>query len=173
VDERRARRIRRAFSFDAAALARLRAASLLELERLDDAHAAAFARDAQADFTRLLAEDRLIAFVLCDGAEVVGSACAIFFERLPYPDGTLHAEIAGVYVAPAHRGQGWAARLVQAVVAATERRGVRKTVLHPSPLARPLYERLGFEDEPAMRLRSSPATLDTAANIALHARKSS
>lgn len=155
MEERRARRIRRAFSFDAAALARLRAASLRELGRLDDAHAEAFARDAQADFTRLLAEDRLIAFVLCDGAEVVGSACAIFFERLPYPDGMLHAEIAGVYVAPAFRGNGWAAQLVRDVVSATNNRGVRKTVLHPSPLAKPLYERLGFEDEPAMRLRTS------------------
>jgi GNAT superfamily N-acetyltransferase len=154
VEERRARRIRRAFSFDAAALARLRAASLHELGRLDDDLAEAFARDAQADFTRLLAEDRLIAYVLCDGDEIVGSACAIFFERLPYPDGMLHAEIAGVYVAPPYRGRGWAARLVQAVVDATQQRGVRKTILHPSPLARSLYKRLGFEDEPAMRLRS-------------------
>ncbi|HTW85964.1 MAG TPA: GNAT family N-acetyltransferase [Candidatus Sulfotelmatobacter sp.] len=155
MEERRARRIRRAFSFDAAALARLRAASLRELGRLDDAHAGDFARDAQSDFTRLMLDDRLVAFVLCDGEEIVGSACAIFFERLPYPDGTLHAEIAGVYVAPGHRGEGWAAQLVHAVVDAVTVRGVRKTILHPSPLARPLYERLGFIDEPAMRLCTS------------------
>ena len=145
---------RRADAGDALSLGRLRAASMIEMGYLPANDRAPFEWRAADDFRRLFRANRLIAWVLCDADRVIGSACAIFFERLPYPDGTLHAEIAGVYVTPAHRGQGWAARLIQAVVAATERRGVRKTILHPSPLARPLYERLGFEDEPAMRLRS-------------------
>ena len=88
------------------------------------------------------------------GAGVVGSACATFFERLPYPDGALHAEVAGVYVEPAYRGHGNASRLVEAVLAEITRYGVRTTFLRPSPLSKPLYERLGFteDDRSTMRL---------------------
>jgi GNAT superfamily N-acetyltransferase len=149
--------VRPAEPSDAAALARLRAASMIELAYLTPRERAAFVRRAAAHFARLFREARLVAHVLCDADAVVGSACAIFFERLPFPDGALHAEISGVYVDPAYRGAGHATRLVDEVVAAVRGSGVRRTFLRPTPGSKALYARLGFVDDDGglMRLEAS------------------
>jgi GNAT superfamily N-acetyltransferase len=132
---------------------------MIELGYLPADEDAAFARRASAGVARLLREDRLVAWLLCDGARVVGSACATFFERLPYPDGALHAEVAGVYVEPRYRGRGYASRLVEAVLAEIRAAGVRRTFLRPSPRSKALYARLGFteDDGGVMRLSASSA----------------
>ncbi len=145
--------IRPAGSGDADALARLRAASLVEQEYLPAGEREAFVARAGEDFARLFGARRLAAWVLCDGAAVVGSACALYFERLPYPDGTLHAELSGVYVAPAYRGAGHASRLVAAVVDGVRGSGARRTFLRPSAGARSLYTRLGFVEDTAGVMR--------------------
>jgi GNAT superfamily N-acetyltransferase len=103
-----------------------------------------FAARAGADIRELFDADRLIAWLLCDAEHVAGSACATFFERLPYPDGARHAEVGGVYVEPAYRGHGHASRLVEAVLAEVRAAGVRGTFLRPSPRSKALYARLGF-----------------------------
>jgi len=148
--------VRPAEPHDAGALARLRAASMIELGYLAPAEQAAFVRRAAAHFARLFDDARLVAHVLCDDDAVVGSACAIFFERLPFPDGALHAEISGVYVDPAYRRMGHATQLIDHVVAAVRRSGARRTFLRPTPGSNVLYERLGFvnDDGGLMRLRS-------------------
>jgi ribosomal protein S18 acetylase RimI-like enzyme len=139
--------IRRAGPDDAYDLAQLRAASLIEQNHLDPAQREPFARQAVDDFARLFRQGQLVAWVLCADEAIVGSSCAIYFERLPFPDGTLHAELSGVYVAPAYRRAGHASRLVAAVVADVRSSAVRKTFLRPSPTARSLYTRLGFVDD--------------------------
>ncbi|MBV9408577.1 MAG: GNAT family N-acetyltransferase [Candidatus Eremiobacteraeota bacterium] len=132
---------------DADALARLRAASMIELGYLAPAERNAFVPDAARDFVRLFANGTLLARVLCDGDAIIGTAGAVLFERLPYPGGTLHAEVSGVYVEPAHRGTGHAGRLVADVLADLRRTGVRKIFLRPSPRSRGLYARLGFVED--------------------------
>jgi GNAT superfamily N-acetyltransferase len=139
--------VRRADADDAAALARLRAASLAEQGYVATAERDAFAARATADTARLFREQRLVAWLACDGDTAIGSACAVYFDRLPFPDGTLHAELSGVYVEPAYRGAGVASRLVAAVVDTLRASGVRRTFLRPSPGARSLYTRLGFVDD--------------------------
>jgi GNAT superfamily N-acetyltransferase len=139
--------IRAAGAADAETLSRLRAASLIEQGHLSEAERGAFARRAAGDITRLFADGRLVAMLLADGARGVGSACATYFERLPFPDGTLHAELSGVYVEPAYRGAGHGSRLVSAVVEAMRVSGARRTFLRPSPGARTLYARLGFVED--------------------------
>lgn len=139
--------IRRATEADAQELARLRVASLIEQGHLRDADPRPFARRAVDDFVRLFREERLVAWVVCSAETIVGSACAIYFDRLPFPDGTLHAELSGVYVAPAYRGAGYASQLVDAVVNDVRGSGARRTFLRPSPGARSLYARLGFVDD--------------------------
>ncbi|HYZ16966.1 MAG TPA: GNAT family N-acetyltransferase [Candidatus Acidoferrum sp.] len=141
--------IRRATEADAQELARLRVASLIEQGHLRDADPRPFELRAVDDFARLFREGRLVAWVLRSDDAIVGSACAIYFERLPFPDGTLHAELSGVYVAPSHRGAGCASRLVMAVVEEVRASRVRRTFLRPSPGARSLYARLGFVDDTA------------------------
>jgi GNAT superfamily N-acetyltransferase len=139
--------IRRAQATDAHDLALLRADSLAEQGYVVPPQREAFVGDATADFARSLARGGIVAWLLCDGAEPVGSACAIYFERLPYPDGSLHAELSGVYVAPAYRRRGYASQLVAAVVDDVRRSPVRKTFLRPAPGARTLYARLGFVED--------------------------
>jgi GNAT superfamily N-acetyltransferase len=139
--------VRRADADDARHLATLRAASLAEQGYLPASERAAFVERAAADTARLFREGRLVAWLACADAAVIGSACAVYFDRLPYPDGTLHAELSGVYVDPAYRGAGCASSLVAAVVASVRAAGVRRTFLRPSPGARSLYARLGFVDD--------------------------
>ena len=139
--------IRAAQAADANALAGLRASSLIEQRYLRAPERDPFVRRATADFARLFASGRLVAMLLLDDAQPIGSACATYFERLPYPDGTLHAELSGVYVEPGYRGTGHASRLVGAVVEAVRGSSARKTFLRPSPAARSLYARLGFVDD--------------------------
>jgi GNAT superfamily N-acetyltransferase len=140
--------IRAATAADANALAGLRAASLIEQRYLRAPERDAFVRRATVDFARLFAAERLVAMLLVDESRAVGSACATYFERLPYPDGTLHAELSGVYVEPGYRRASHASRLVAAVVDAVRGSAARKTFLRPSPAARSLYARLGFVEDP-------------------------
>jgi predicted GNAT family acetyltransferase len=139
--------IRRAQPADAPDLARLRAASLAEQGYLPAAEREPFAQRAAADFAGMFAAGRFVAWLLVDGEVVVGSACANYFDRLPFPDGSLHAELSGVYVEPPYRGAGHASRLVAAVVRDIRSSPARKTFLRPSPGARSLYARLGFVDD--------------------------
>jgi GNAT superfamily N-acetyltransferase len=152
---------RRGDRADAEPLGRLRAASMIEMGYLRAEERERFAVRASADIRELFDASRWIAWVLCDGEHVAGSACATFFERLPYPDGARHAEVGGVYVEPAYRGHGHASRLVQAVLAEVRAAGVRGTFLRPSPRSKALYARLGFaEDERSlMRLPDGPPDL--------------
>ena len=75
----------------------------------------------------------------------------LFWERLPYPGTSLHAELAGVYVAPAHRRQGIARELVAEVISAARARGVRRIVLNPTALTREFYRSFGFDESGQMR----------------------
>ena len=139
--------IRRAAAADARAFGAIRAAAMAEQDHLGAHDPDAFARDAAGSFARMLAESKLVAWLLCDGERVVGSACAVYFERLAFPDGTLHAEVCGVYVDPAYRGCGMASRLIERVVADVRSSPARKTFLRPASKARALYARLGFADD--------------------------
>jgi GNAT superfamily N-acetyltransferase len=139
---------RRADEADAQELARVRVASLIEQGHGPDGDPRPFVARAAEDLARLFRAGRLVAWVLCEGETIVGSACAVYFERLPFPDGSLHAELSGVYVAPSHRGAGHASRLVRAVVEEIRASGARRTFLRPAPAARSLYARLGFVEDP-------------------------
>jgi len=146
-------------SADALDLARLRCASLLEMGLLPERKRASFERLAAAEIFELFAQERLIAWLLVANGVPSGCACAIFWQRLPYLQGSLHAEIAGVYVVPALRRAGYATELVREVLEAALSRGVRKVVLSPTEVGRAMYERLGFRDRVEMEMTArTPAS---------------
>lgn len=147
--------IRAAGQGDARALAALRARSLIEMGLLEgDARAAeTFVDAASLHIEALFARERLAASILLEGSRPAGCACVVFWNRLPYPDGFTHAEIAGVYVVPEYRRHGHATALTRAAIAAARSRNVRKIVLYPAAEARSLYERLGFTAADQMQLR--------------------
>jgi ribosomal protein S18 acetylase RimI-like enzyme len=145
--------IRAAGAADAATLAALRAESLIEMKLLEPPAGPRFVEEARRRFEELFEQRMLQAWLLLDGASPIGCACVLFWNRLPYPDGALHAEIAGVYVAPGYRRRGYATRLTREAIAAARARNARKIVLHPTAAARSLYERLGFTAAQQMQLR--------------------
>lgn len=153
VEESTTIRVRAAAMRDARALASLRAESLIEMELLERPAAPAFVAETEAGLRRLFADGKLVGWLLLDGARAIGCASVVFWERLPYPDGAVHAEIAGVYVAPAYRRRGYATALTREAIGAARERRSRKIVLHPSAAARSLYERLGFTAAHQMQLR--------------------
>jgi GNAT superfamily N-acetyltransferase len=143
--------LRQAGAFDASALAELRAAALIELGLLDPQASGAFLLRARHEYWTLLREDRVAAWLLLADGHAAGCACVVFFERLPYPHTSLHAELAGVYVAPPHRRQGIARELVGEALASARARGVRKIVLQPTGQTREFYRSLGFSESGQMR----------------------
>ncbi len=143
--------LRAATRADALALAGLRCASLSELG-LSGAPEPAFKRAAADAFEALLTSGDLAAWLLVAEGRIAGSACALFWHRLPYPQTSLHAELAGVYVAPAYRGRGIARELCREAIAASRARGVRRIVVHPSATGAALYAELGFTAGNELRL---------------------
>jgi len=149
--------LRAADRFDVRSLAQLRAASLAELELLESAGQDAFVASATREFWRLFAHDRIVAWIACDDACVVATSSAVFYDRLPYPDGSRHAELGGVYVLPGYRKRGLATELVREVIAAARAGGARKTFLRPTKSAKAIYARLGFVDTELMALDARSA----------------
>ncbi len=135
---------------DCRSLAELRAASLIELGLLSPLASEPFSAQAARELSVFFRSDRIAAWIACDGERAVASCCAVFYDRLPYPDGSRHAELCGVYVVPQYRKRGLASELVGEVVAAARAGGARKTFLRPSKQATSLYRRLGFADTELM-----------------------
>jgi ribosomal protein S18 acetylase RimI-like enzyme len=90
--------------------------------------------------------------VAADGKEVVGYLILGPWVTL---EAAAHvAEVHGLAVAPARRGEGIGARLLAAAIERSRRASVRRLVLRvlsTNPGARRLYERHGFEVEGAHR----------------------
>ncbi len=55
------------------------------------------------------------------------------------------AYLANVYTLPEYRGRGIATRLIKEGVSELKGRGIGRILLHSSDMAKPLYEKLGFE----------------------------
>jgi len=126
--------------------------SLIEMGLLDAAAKPAFVIEARGEFYRMLREERIAAWLLVDGDRAVGCAMALFWMRLPYPNGMMHAEIAGVYVEPAYRGHGFARELIVDAMDAAKARGARRIILHAREGTKELYRKLGFVDSNEMVL---------------------
>jgi ribosomal protein S18 acetylase RimI-like enzyme len=150
--------LRRIGPDDAHALARLRLASLTELGLVKPPRADAFRRTATREFYQLWRAGRLDGWVAEYDGAIVASSYAVFWQRLPYPESSRHAEIAGVYVEPAYRGRGIASELVRETLGAAHAMGVRKIVLHATERTRALYEKLGFTSGSEMVWAATVAT---------------
>jgi GNAT superfamily N-acetyltransferase len=146
--------LRQAQAADAWDIAGLRFESLMEMGHITRKERKNFIPRAAAEMFALFKEERLAAWLLIAEGIPSGCACALFWRRLPYANSSLHAEIAGVYVVPALRRNGFATELVREAVANAHARGVRKITLSPTEVGRSIYERLGFKDEVQMVLRA-------------------
>lgn len=144
--------LRQAQAADAWDLARLRFESLVEMGLIEPRERDGFVRRAAGELFQHFKEERIVAWLLVVDDVPCGCACALFWRRLPYPGSSLHAEIAGVYVVPWLRRQGYATELVREALQAAHARGIRKITLSPTEVGRSMYERLGFKNDKQMAL---------------------
>ena len=114
---------------------------------------------ADAQFTpwvrKRLKDGRYLGLLLEEDEQVVAGA-GIFFADFPphWMDAQpIRAYVLNVYTEPQHRGQGYAKRLMEAVLEECRRQGVPTVVLHASPQGRPVYDGLGFTPTDEMMLR--------------------
>lgn len=91
-----------------------------------------------------------------DGTVAAGGGLIV----IPWPPGPMTMDprcgfIFNVYTAPAHRKQGLARRLMDAMHQWCRAEGIERVVLNASAFGKPLYESMGYveTDEPMMRLR--------------------
>jgi GNAT superfamily N-acetyltransferase len=138
--------------YDADALANLRAQSLIEMGLLEAKAKPDFIIEARGEFYRMLQQERIAAWLLVDNDRAVGCAMALFWMRLPYPNGMMHAEIAGVYIEPRYRGHGFAQELISDALDAAKSRGARRIILHAREGTKDLYRKFGFVDSNEMVL---------------------
>ena len=90
------------------------------------------------------------------GAVAGGSGLIV----IPWPPGPMTLDprcgfVFNVYTAPAHRKQGLARRMMDAIHGYCRAEGIERIVLNASTFGKPLYDAMGYvvADEPMMRLR--------------------
>ncbi len=110
-----------------------------QLEKDWQARTIAFIQEARA-------KHELVGFLAVQNGEIVGSAVAQVFQGL-YPQ-VFHTRkygyIWGVYVTTEVRKQGIATQLTRACNDYLKEIGCTKVVLHAAPMAKRIYEKLGF-----------------------------
>ncbi len=95
-----------------------------------------------------------------NGAVAAGGGLIV----IPWPPGPMTMDprcgfIFNVYTDPAHRKQGLARRLMDAIHEWCRAEGIERVVLNASTFGKPLYEAMGYvvTDEPMMRMRIAPS----------------
>lgn len=110
---------------------------------------------AYANFAReRLSDSRMQAWVIADADRVVASGAVLYTDWLPRPDGkqSVLAYVHSVYTEPDYRRIGLARRILKAMLAECQARGLPRLTLHASDQGRGLYEELGFVPTNEMRL---------------------
>lgn len=95
--------------------------------------------------------------VVTDAGTVAGGGGLIV---IPWPPGPMTMDprcgfVFNVYIEPAHRRQGLARRLMDAMHDWCRAEGIERIVLNASTFGQPLYEQMGYivTNEPMMRMR--------------------
>ncbi len=141
---------RKATAEDIDALTRMRADMLSEEAAQDAALEARICENTRRYLDEGLAAGALVFWVAADAQEPVGMGGASFFSLPPNdwcPEGKT-AYIGNMYVRPAHRRLGIAARLLSLLLEEAKNRGCERILLHTTERGRPLYEKFGFEPSP-------------------------
>ena len=106
----------------------------------------------------------LAAWVVETRGAPVASGCAWLQPVQPRPARPFEVQpyLLSMFTEPAHRGKGHAARITKAAMRWAEEAGHPYLSLHASEAGRPVYEKLGFEAMPEMRVTLRPRARKTA-----------
>jgi GNAT superfamily N-acetyltransferase len=144
--------LRRATEADAAAIARLWAALIEELDPGSPSDAA-MVEGFTAYLQRMLGRGELVGVVSEEEGTLNATASAILIEVPPRDGRHLEAYVINVFSTRAVRGQGVGEAVTAQLVEMVERLPVRRVLLRTVPRARGLYQRLGFVDPGDWMLR--------------------
>ena len=139
--------IRTATAADAELLTDVRVRQLLD-------EGSAMRYDTRADmvdfFRRRIGDGSYIAYIAEDGEGKLISTAALLLQEYPPSiswKGARRGYVASVYTVPDRRGEGWATRLLERLIAEARRLDLGCLWLLASGEGKSVYKRLGFEDE--------------------------
>ena len=113
--------------------------------------------DTRADmadfFRRHIADGSYVAYIAERDGALISTAAVLYQEYPPSISwkGARRGYVASVYTVPAYRGQGWATRLLERIVADARALGLGNLWLLASEEGKSVYKRLGFQDERPFR----------------------
>ena len=141
---------------DASILAHHRASMFLDMKDVDQKGASVIANASRDHLASLIQAREYFGFLAEYEGEVVAGAGVWLRPLLPRPgvlQGSLEAYVLNVYTERAHRRNGVARKIMEAVLHWSRAQRVARVTLHASDEGRPLYESLGFESSNELRIR--------------------
>lgn len=147
-------KIRQATPADINVLAHQRIAMFRSIHGIDDATAATLEASTRAYLSCAITSGEYHGWLLEAGGEIVAGGGIIMHKLLPRPKqlrGGNEAYILNIYTEPAYRRNGFARRIMKAMMAWCHQQSIKRISLHASDQGRPLYESLGFVPTNEMR----------------------
>jgi GNAT superfamily N-acetyltransferase len=139
--------IRCATTDDTAIVAEHRARMFEATGRIDSARGATMITLLEPILRPMLASGEYLGWlVVAEDESVIAGAGVQVRTLLPRPETDVPREalVVNVYVEPAHRRQGLARRLMEAILSWSREQGIERISLHASVMGQPLYEAMGF-----------------------------
>lgn len=106
--------------------------------------------DLETFFTNVITDESLYQLLAVENEEVIATGAIIYY---PFPPSYINqsgerAYVTNIYTHPNFRGRGIAQQIISLLIKDAEVRDIKKIFLAASPLGKPVYKKLGFEEAP-------------------------
>ncbi len=106
--------------------------------------------DLETFFTNVITDESLYQLLAVENEEVIATGAIIYY---PFPPSYINqsgerAYVTNIYTHPNFRGRGIAQQIISLLIKDAEARDIKKIFLAASPLGKPIYKKLGFEEAP-------------------------
>ncbi|HBV04463.1 MULTISPECIES: GNAT family N-acetyltransferase [Mammaliicoccus] len=106
--------------------------------------------DLETFFTNVITDESLYQLLAVENEEVIATGAIIYY---PFPPSYINqsgerAYVTNIYTHPNFRGHGIAQQIISLLIKDAEARDIKKIFLAASPLGKPVYKKLGFEEAP-------------------------